>query len=1313
MKSIILAISILMGLFVSENKLQNFDYEKAWKEVEEMIANGQPKTAISKIETIFQQAKSDKDDPQLVKSIVFLTRLTIQTDEKGIELSIAKLVDVVNTSTSPLKEITSSYLAELYQRYFDINRYKISQRTEMSSQKGEDFRLWTTNNFMKTIESYYWLSIENKKSLNVELNLYKPILEKYDDEALLFKPSLFEVLADRALIFFNNHEYNEAQNENSFVIDNGKYLLNSTFFSNIDLAKVDPTSTKFKMIILYQAVLSVQENNKNTKALAKYDLERLEFIYENMIHEDKDSLYQNALELLAKRNETNDFYTEILAELGNHVRGNSSDSLANIKAIEICEKAIKAFPSSTGASKCKNIIGSIKAVSIQINGEQVYPANRNLLFGLDYNNIANIELRTIKLGKEFDDLNFNGNQDQVKEYLHNAKPILKSSRNLTISKTYHSQKTEIAHSELGYGKYALVLTSPDTSDNMFQYLIFTVSDLTYSTYMAKDTRTYIVSNRVTGSPEENVNVAIYVQNYDQTNRKYQNVKIGDYKTDHCGRVVTHVDQIGKNINVILTKKKDVLDLNQHHGNYKRHENSEYKFAEFFTDRSIYRPGQTVYFKAILLKNSKNNIPSILPKEKVDIYFRDANYQEISKLTLISNEYGSVNGSFVIPTGKLNGYFTLELRSQNGLNGQKGFSVEEYKRPSFEVNGEPIIEDYQLGEDVKVSGFAKTFAGTNVDGAKFKYRVTRNAQFPSWPWYWRSIMPQSPEFVVSEGEGITNEDGKYELSFKAIPDLSIKKSDLPSFHYQVTIDVTDQRGETRSTTHSINLAYVGFTLNSNLESEIDTKDLQNFVINATNTNGQKLSTKGSYALSLLVEPKNVKIEKYWENSSVDPIPSPYYDKEFPHYPSTKKDHFSNWPVSKKVLSGEFSSMDTIKMGSDLASGVYKLEMNAIDKNGNLVTNTDYVIVTDFGKKSFPKTDFLFTKLSKSKLEPDETLELQFGAADQSVYANVIIEKDGNILYDKNVKIKDTKEINFPISEQHRGGINIKVNYVLENRNFEKSFHIDVPWSQKQLEITFETFRDKALPGQKETYNIKIKGQNKDKIAAEMVAAMYDASLDEFVAHHWRQSFYPNSYSNINIETPGFRMIQGLYYWYGNNESVEVKSLIYPVLMPLIEYNNYYAGGVRMHSARNKSMAESPMEELSYSETDAVNVVSESADGINNDAEQNNSVKEKQERIIQPRKNLNETVFFFPELKTDKDGSLILSYTNNEALTKWKLMSFAHTKDFMTGYDERFVQTQKNLMVFPNMPRFVRDGDQIELSAKVTNFSEGKLSGKASL
>ena len=1302
-----------MGLIHNENQTSMYDYDTAWIEVEKLIDSGLPKSALNKIEEIYKVASDEENDPQFAKSIIYLSRVSIQTDENGIEKAIQRLELIIKSIDRPVRYISASYLAELYQNYFDNYRWEISQRSELMGEQSADFKTWSTQQFLTTIEKWYLFSIENKKSINIPIEEYKIILNKYDREAFDFRPTLYEVLADRVFHFYNIYGIYWGEQAQSFRIDQSWYFSPVDTFINKEIPSIDKISAKYKLLNLYQDVLRTQISAKNFSALADYDIGRLEYVHSNSTLEDKDSLYINSLDYLAEKTNKIPFHSEIAAKLATFLLSQTDDSLANVKVIKICDDAIKLYPKSTGAGKCRNLINTIKQPFGQLYGESVYPACHQMIFALDYNNIGSAEIETVKLGNDFDEIIRKGDQEEIRKYLVNAKKVNTISLKLNSSSLFRSQRMEFSHDKLPFGQYALILSTNKNSQEIFQYLIFNISDLAYITYHADKKRVIIVSDRTSGKSVKGVKVTLMSQNYNPGNRQYEFVPTGDFVTDSEGKVTIN-NHLEQNIKIKLSYKKDILDLNQYHYNYKRYENSETNFAEFFTDRSIYRPGQIVFFKAILLKKDKNQIPSILPNKSVDVILRDANYQEIAKQSLVSNDFGSVNGSFTIPLGKLNGIFSLSIQSES-IYGQKNIRIEEYKRPTFEVLADPFKGEFRLNDSIKVSGKAMTLAGSSVDGANVNYKIVRMARFPSWGWWWRMPYP-SAEFLISQGETITDAEGKFAFSFKSLPDLKVEKKSNPVFSYRVEIDITDQNGETRSTSTVVSAANNSFSLTTNMKKEQDLESMDDLKIKATNTNGQTLVVKGSLKIFLLEEAKFVQINKYWDGKTDYPIPMKMAEKYFPQYPAGPETDVSSWKIEKQVFKSDFNTLDSFQIKSILTHGVYKIEIESKDKNGDKITAEQYMIVSNFSANKFPKTSYVFFRTNQEVLEPGEVFKLSMGATEKAATVHILFEKDGRALLEKTICVDKKGEINFPVTENHRGGFNVKLTYILSNRVFSKDYYVDIPWTNKQLSITFNTFRDKTLPGSQEEYSIKISGPKQDKIAAEMVASMYDASLDQFESHEWRKEYYPRSYASLNVEVPGFNMVSGRYYGVFVGSITDTKMLIYPAMIPL---TTYYMGGeslIMTKSMRTSAKGE-PAADMLEVVPQARQPESPPTDGNTKEFDESDSQPTDKSQIgnqeFAYRKNLKETVFFFPELKTDSEGNIILTFKMNEALTKWRLMSFAHTLDFMTGYDERVVQTQKNLMVFPNAPRFIRDGDMLSFTAKVSNLSDRTLHGNSTL
>lgn len=1325
MKLMIATLSFLTIFGLSGHLNNGFDYEKAWKEVDELRSKGLPKSALEKTEEIYQAALKEKNNPQLIKAVVYQCRFRTETDEKGIETSIDRLNEQIQSQQGPAKYILQSYLAELYLSYFEANRYLISQRTNLNSAAGPDFRTWTTQNFLQTISSLYLASLKDKEMLQDETTKYSTILYDYDDDALQLRPTLFELLADKALKFFITHTGWESQNPESFTLDSPLYLEDASEFAKLDIADIYrkqssssavdlKNSPEYNVLILFQNILSIQINAQRKKALLDYDLQRLEYVLHKARLENKNELYIRSLSKLTEMYEKEPEFALILAGLAGAYKNNTADSLANVKALDICQKAVKIYPESRGALLCKQIIADIKAPVLDIFAENVYSSEKSMLFALDYNNLKNIRLALIPWDKANAKTWKNKDQAEILNFLKNQKAVYTANYTLSPSALFQKQRMEVTLPKHNFGDYALLAEAKDENGTpVFQYVLFTVSDLAYTSWIENEKRVFLITDRKNGQPLSGVKAEFYRSGYNPSTRSYESTLLSRYTTRKDGKIV--LDNNSQNaVKVVLTKGKDRFDPENFHSMYSYGKSRGYHFAEIFTDRSIYRPGQIVYFKALLLHQNENNIPSLLSGKSVEVHLKDANYQIVNTLNLKSNDYGSVHGSFVIPPGKLTGSYSLEISSADGISGFRPFQVEEYKRPTFEVTTEPVTETFVLNDWVTIKGKAATLAGSNVDGAQVTYKVVRNVRFPWWRWWWRMPAPGN-DYIITTGSTETDADGKFELRFQAIPDRSVAQKDNPVFYYNVEVNVTDQRGETRSTTALISVGYAPFVLKSNLPSEIDQSRLKSLSISAYNTNNEKIKATGTYTMYRLKSPAQVKISKYWDGKVDIPIPLDVLQKELSHYPTPKDQDYSQWEIEKTILSGNFDTDHTIAAGNKMDAGVYRLDMKSKDQNGKEIAATDYVVITDFNKKSFPNTAFLYTEVVKNTLQPGETFVLRMGTSSGPVYANVIVEKDGNALFSSVMKVSGYAQVQLPVKEHMRGGFSVKVSYIQKNRKYENQFSVDVPWTNKTLDIAFETFRDKAMPGSDESYSLRITGMNREKVTAEVLAAMYDASLDQFTGHFWRTGLYPSSFSRIYLEIPGFNMVQGRYFDYGNKTNVEIKQVKVPALITMFEWGfggmmyEWAVGGMRSKGEVMMQKSGMPAPAAEAMDT-AVNPIEAQADSSTATTQPD---KKPESVTNPPRQNLKETVFFFPDLKTDADGNVKLTFRHNEALTRWRLMTMAHTKDLKIGYAERMVQTTKNLMVFPNAPRFLRDGDNLSFSAKVTNLTDSELTGTASI
>lgn len=1321
MKYLVIAFSIIMSLVNGNTDQNDFDFDKAWIEVENDIKNRLPKSALEKSERILKEAEILQNDPQQAKSLIYIARLTIQTEEEGVELVMERLENKVKTLQGPLKYIMATYVAELYENYFSAHRWMIADRTAVADETAANFKTWDAQRFLQTIEYWYLFSIQDKSIIDVPVEDYQLVMQTYNDAGRSFKPTVYEVLADRALAFFNDYNNYRVSNAESFVVDQAWYFDDVTSFVNTPIQDQDTSASSYKILKLYQEILSKELKANNLYALADYDLNRLGYIYAESTLEHKSDLYLQALERLSASCRNIDYYTEVVAVQAQHILNVAIGKDPKVTALSLCEQAIKAYPNSSGAAKCTNIVRRIKEPELQIFAESVYPSHKAMLFAFEHNNVDAVDISIYKLTKDHRAAMHSFNENALFEYILVQPLVQSSTQKLALSPSFDLQKTEWSHAGLDLGIYALVVASKGDHP-IYRYVLFDVSNLSYTTYLKGINRTILVSNRVTGAPISDVAVELYQESYNYSTNKVKITTFGNYKTDKLG-MVQFEDKTNTSFKVRLKYGDDVWEYDKSFYTYRIEDWKPYNYAEFYTDRAIYRPGQTVYFKAILLQQSAQSIPSILTNKALKIRFLDANYKEISQISKKSNAFGSIEGSFVIPEGRLTGSYSIEVDYGEGITGRKWFRVEEYKRPTFEVNMLAPKASTQLNQEVTVSGNAVSLAGVALDHVQVSYKVIRVTTFPYWRSWW-SLPYNESAFIIKQGSATTDSEGNFDIRFEALPDLKTNKSSKPLFIFKVEGDVTDVQGETRSFSTFVRASYSEFELVAEFPSALDRADKPDFTIQALGASGQKLAVKGSFEIIKLKEPSTVKVNKYWYGVIQNPLKSSDYNKWFPYFTPEPINDYASWASEKTVLKSSFEFNQKIDLKDVLQAGVYKIIAKAQDQSGIAIESIDYTVVTDFAKEAFPKTDFLFVKKSDKNYQPGEDFVFELGTPDKQMYVHIVFEKNNKALATYNLTVNRHSKISIPIIEDYRGGLNYQLFYVKENRWFSRSGHIDVPWSNKELNVTFETFRDKTLPGSKEQYNIKISGLHKEKVMAEVLATMYDASLDQFENQYWKTNFYPTSYIRGSLDNAGFGYNRGSYGLddvFRPKERIDYIEVVYPQLLRLLDRGLYTLssrsmGAVMKQAGRMDGNAEpmpAPAAEDFSVENDSVADIFAKTEEANQTYQQEQDLQDSDIATVQPRKNLKETVFFYPDIKTDADGNLILSFTMNEALTKWKLMLFAHTADLQVGYDMRYVQTQKELMVLPNAPRFLRDGDLASINAKISNLSEQSLSGKASI
>ena len=1322
-------------------------YDREWKRVDSLTNLGLPKSALVFIGKIYAKALKERNNAQIIKALIYRMGSEYSYEEDAQVKSILELEKELPKIEYPAKPVLQSIIATVYWRYYQTNRYQIQSRTETVEFAPDDIRTWDAAKFVEKTSALYLASLQNADSLRrTSLGIFDSILVK-GKASKTFRPTLYDFLAHRALEFFMDSESGLTKPAYQFSIRAQEFFAGVEKFARLKIESKDSLSFEFKALLLLQDLLAFHLKYDNTLPLVDNDLIRLKFVHQHFTNENKDSLYLAALNVLESKYRADTISARVghaiavrLFQQGGSYNGEATKQFRWLKktAYEKCRDVISRHPNTLGANNCRMLMEEIELKSFSLQVEEVNAPNLPFRGLLSYQNINAVWLRAVKISKE-ERASFENMKTEKRDSILLLKPpVHEWQQPLPDAKDFHRHQAEIKLPSFGLGIY-YTLVSPvsefTTTNSAVAFVSTFISNLSYINRRTDDNSLdFYVMNRTTGKPLKDVDAQTYIQDFRYWKRE-------KYKTDSDGFFhVTSSDRY-ETIRIELTYNDDYLFEDKSFQVYAQPETDRDKWHTktfFFLDRAIYRPGQTVYFKGLVLETDGEQ-NEIQKDFSATVELLDVNGEKVSELRLTTNEFGTFSGTFALPQGLLNGSFSLHTET-----GSKYFRVEDYKRPKFEVTFKPVTGSFRLNDSVTVEGSAVSYAGANLSDAKVQYRVTRQATFPFWGWYYfKNIWsPPTPSHSMEITNGVVTSDanGNFKITFKAIADPAISKNTLPVFNYSVHADVTDINGETQSSETAASVGYVALQAELNLKEVLFSYLADTLGISTKNLNGEPENAKGNIAIYKLKEPDRLMRDRLWEVPDTFVLAKDEFAKNFPVDVYEDDNRFETWEKESKVLESAFNTETSKEIPlrgiSEWKPGKYIAELATKDKFGVEVKAKKYFTVYNPVTKAVPYKTLSWFHAVNEKCEPGETAKFLIGSSAKDVQVLYEVFAGNSLVCRQWIELSNqVKTIQLPVEEAYRGNFAVSLVFTRQGRNFSYLPVVAVPFSNKELKMETTTFRDKLTPGQKEEWRLKISGPKGEKVAAEMLAGMYDASLDAFTANYWNFSIYNSYYyydrgweknsfdANLSQPATGDDWNKRTYIyreqqydrlnWFSLNY---FDGYYYPrkVLRGGSFGNtlNWVPGDGGLARAENfKVQAYSNL-----ATTLAVTVTDVNGNAVAGDETQKGKKEETEKtevgKVI-PRKNLQETAFFFPDLKTDESGNIIISFTTPEALTRWKFMGMSHTQDLKLGFLTKEAVTQKELMVMPNAPRFFRENDKITFSAKVSNLAEKDLSGKAKL
>ena len=899
---------------------------------------------------------------------------------------------------------------------------------------------------------------------------------------------------------------------------------------------------------------------------------------------------------------------------------------------------------------------------------------------LNVRNLQNLNIRLSRLNITADNEYDAQNEATYKMLLKKTTKLHQKdfSRNYYGRPDYEEVKDSIEiGGNLPLGAYLMEVTSDNTGIAP-QRELFYVSNLAVMIQQLPDDRhRYVVVNATDGQPVPGAKIVLYDRNYDDKTGKFKRLIHARMTTDAQGEAYfKNVD--GKVLIYTSTDKfAPAKDIFLSRARYYEKKDDETKY-QLFTDRAIYRPGQKVHATAVSYI-VKKGLDASVPGKSMELKFilRDANWKQVAEQKATTDEYGTASVDFELPQGGQTGMYHVSVNNR----ANSSFRVEEYKRPTFEITFPKVNEIYNWGDTVVVKASAKTYAGVPVQGAKVEYQVTRRNQL----WWWGA---GSAGQLVKTDSCVTREDGTFDVEIPLEASLSGKdEADMSDFmriarffNFEVSAIVTDISGESHEGVMSLPLGTKPTILTVNLPKRIETDSLKTVIFAYRNASGMEISSNLKYRID----------KGEWKVAE------------------------ANASISMAVLPSGVHEMEAI-CGQDTLQ--QKFTLFSIKDTHPMEPTTEWYYQT---AKTFPRDG--------------KPVYVQVGSSENGAHivysiiaGNKLLEKGAWELGDSIVTLP------FTYKPEYASGVVINYSFVKNGECYTRKISIARPLPEKKLNITWKTFRDRLTPGQKEKWTLQITTPDGKPAKAQLMSVLYDKSLDQLAEHTWEMSlgfsqWLPDCYwkSNLKYYEMGLAgtyptkyydekeldvdQFDGKYFsYYGYMQAVELSKLERSsggtVESVRIQKDELVQEEGRVMKTRGSNMIRVAAAAPSVNKVfDVVEEMPQFAGGSGSDAGQ---FLDK----VQIRENLNETAFFYPALESDNQGNVAINFTLPESVTTWKFMGLAHDKEMRNGCLVDEAVAQKTVMVQPNMPRFLREGDKSCIVVKLFNTSDKKVNGNA--
>lgn len=1275
------ALFLLLILAVSTVTAQNspatFSYDEQWKTITKALLETAPDSALRKAEVILKRAEAEKNTVQIIKANVQIMACRLNVDPSSASAQLSRFDSLCRACSKPSdKAVMQSMQAEMLLMYYRMHAYDINKRTDIVGRKAGDLEQWTKTNFTDTIRSLLSTSMQPEEILkNTKIKEYDDLLNKAAGNWI--QPTLYEFLANRRVDLLT--DLKKVSAEMDFALLPDLAFLPVHRFIKATLDKVEGSDLDREIVQTFQAWLRFRVEGTADLVLLQADLKRVVTLFSlyntqrNSYEEGEnglnaiDSRYVKTLEDMTVSYANLFDVQQIILEEAKIYRSNynENDSIRKTflrKAYDLCEDGIERFPKSYVVEDLRALQGQIRQKYMSILNNGVAKPGTRLDVHLNSRNIEKIALKIYRVNTTA--------TEYSKHYTQKRSPlgVLIESRwiDLKLDSNFCSQNTIIPITTGKYGIYEYELSAEGLPDDPLMGR-FVVSDLAFLTQQAELSENCVV-DRISGKPIPNVRVNAFTIKRSAKEAQLEPVLV-DEQTDKNGMFFMRTSPNKYIQAVIFLEKGADKYLSSDFSLYRRYnrgpiENKQVNLS-MYTDRSLYRPGQTVQVKGIAYFLNTNR-QEAAPEQVFELSLRDANNKEIAVKSVRTNEFGSFAESFVLPEDGRNGSYTLRANNTNSY-----FQVEAYKRPSFEVTLDKPASELHFGQSVETKGRVMSYAGYPISNAHVAYTVYCQRRL--------GMYNQARPAKISSGTLQSALDGSFDIRFATERNKLLKGEQFCT--YTITATVTDPKGETQKGTKAITVGDRSLFLTSNINYNqlIDKSKAFDLDVRMITLDGSPAEGTVNYELIRLEQSKDL----------VD----------------LRDLRTTKFSTGTLVRSGRFQTKEG-KQKLDLSTenpGSYRMDYYSLDSQGDTIRLSRPFILFDPNGKKPPIRTYTWTMGPKTRCAVGEKAVVQFGSSAKQVHVLCQVIKVDSILESRWLTLSDEiKTLEIPYLSSYGDRVDVLFSFVKDEQLFNEWMMLVKKKENRKLSPRLTVFRDKLQPGEKAEWTVQIPESQDPKTQAELMVGMYDASLDAIRPHYW--SFYtslPDYIAvipwNSTISNKFSRSISEKL----SNMRINTKESFKIDWMGL-SFMPRTMSGLNVTVARVRGV--SSMEEVHGVVVEESPVFSSGRiGGLLNEVTVANQGS-RSEPIVPIRENFNETAFFYPQLRTDEQGNVRFSFTVPESLTRWNIKMLAHTKNLSSGYSDTTMVTQKDLMVQLNLPRFVRRSDKLVLRASVANLTD---------